>query len=230
MLSIDERAIWNWHDTNYFDEDNCNFEYLHLKDAFDALSLNAYCEDEDGHNVGWNIGHYDESRNDGSNPGGFQQMLPVTQQTYVVDGKTYKVCNLYLDLFTGILTTSSQSTGGYYTFVVNQVDGAIIALDISSPQNAVNSHWKSILNGGKANDEDLPKLRYMSDLVWGKWVDGNKDVRNLRVYAVNNVLNDETTAIVSRALHNKGVSSLSAWPGTVFDKVNDPEEFQALIG
>jgi hypothetical protein len=132
--------------------------------------------------------------------------------------------------FAIILTFSTRSTGGYYTFVVNQADGAIIALDISSPQNAVKAHWKSILNGGKAKDEDLPVLRYMSDLVWGKWVEDNANIKNLRIYAVHNVLNDETTAIVSRAMHNKLVSNLSAWPGTVFDKEKDLMEFQALIG
>lgn len=135
-----------------------------------------------------------------------------------------------LDCCVKILTFCTQSTGGYYTFVVNQADGAIMALDTFSPQNAVNSHWKSILNGGKAKDEGLPVLRYMSDLVWGKWVEDNAKVKNLRVYAVHNVLNDETTAIVSRAMRNKLVPSLSAWPGTVFDKEKDPMELQALIG
>lgn len=88
-----ECYIWNWHE-NYFDEDNCNFEYLHLKDAFEALKLNAYCEDAGGHNVGWALGHYDEGRVDENDPSGFGQMLPPIKQTYVVDGKAYMVRSL----------------------------------------------------------------------------------------------------------------------------------------
>lgn len=124
--------------------------------------------------------------------------------------------------------TRAQSTGAYYTFVVNQVSGLIFALDILSPSHAIGMHWKSL--GGTATPEDLPKLQYGSDLIWGKWVHGNPDVKNLRVYAVYSVLNDETTALVSRALRNKGVDGLTTWPGAVFVKEQDEVEFQALIG
>lgn len=88
-----ERSTWNWHDTLYFDDDDCNFEYLHLKEAFDALKLSAYCQDDEedpGHNVGWSVGHYDDSRVDESDPNGLGGMLPVIKQTYTVDDKTYK--------------------------------------------------------------------------------------------------------------------------------------------
>lgn len=137
---------------------------------------------------------------------------------------------LYVSLIPMMLydTNNLQSTGGYYTFTVNQADGVIFALDINSPQNAVKTHWRS--RGVPAKDEELPKLRYMSDLVWGKWVEGNTNVKNLRVYGVHNVLNTETTAIVSRAMRNKLVPKLAVWPGTSFDKDKDPVEFQALIG
>lgn len=98
-LRLADRHTWNWHE-NYFDDDNCNFEYLSLKDAFDALKLNAYCRDDfenEGHNVGWSLGHYDESRVDDSDPDGWHHnMLPPLEQTYVVDGKSYKVCIQFL--------------------------------------------------------------------------------------------------------------------------------------
>ncbi|KAJ4991273.1 hypothetical protein SVAN01_03171 [Stagonosporopsis vannaccii] len=198
---------------NYFDEDNCDFEALHLKDAFDALKLNAYCLESEvntGHNVGWSLGHYDETRVDESDPNGFSGMLPPVKQTYTVDGQTYK------------------STGGYYSFVVNQVDGVIVALDINSPRNAAQEHWKPI--SGTIAPEELPKLQYGSDLMWGKWVEGNTDVKNLRFYVVNNIINDETSALVSRAMRNKLVRNLAVWPGTTFEKDMDAVEFQALIG
>ncbi|XPS74992.1 hypothetical protein M3J09_007104 [Ascochyta lentis] len=206
-----DRLTWNWHEM-YFDEDDCNFEYLHLKDAFDALNINAYCEDDGGHNMGWGLGHYDENRVDKiTNPNAVHfPMVPVHEQTYMVGDKTYR------------------STGGHYFFVINQIDGVIAALNIFSPQNAAKDFWESI--GGIAREDDLPKLRYMSDLVWGKWVGNNGNVKNLRVYVVHDVRNTETTMIVSRAMRNKAVPNLAVWPGTVFDKEKDPVEFQAIIG
>lgn len=103
-----------------------------------------------------------------------------------------------------------------------------MALDIESPLDAIRTHWSSI--GGTAKSEDLPALRYMSDLVWGKYVEGNPNVKNLHAYVVHNILNDETSAIVSRVLRNKQISKLSVWPGIVLDKDKDPVEFQATIG
>src|SRR5690242_2531317 len=101
-------------------------------------------------------------------------------------------------------------------FVVNQVDGLIMAQDINSPRNAVQEHWISI--GGTATPDELPKLQYASDLMWGKWVEGNADVKNIRYYVVHNVLNDETSALVSRAMRNKRGGNLAVWPGTTFEK------------
>ncbi len=55
-------------------------------------------------------------------------------------------------------------------------------------------------------------------------------MKKLRVYAVHNVLNDETSALVSRALRNKGGTKLTVWPGTTFSAQTDAAEFQALLG
>jgi hypothetical protein len=89
-----DRHTWGWHE-NYFDEDNCNFEYLNLKSAFDDLKINAYCEEDGGHNIGWGLGHYDEERVDKiTDPNAdWYPMIPVIEQTYTVDEKTYKVCS-----------------------------------------------------------------------------------------------------------------------------------------
>lgn len=113
-------------------------------------------------------------------------------------------------------------------FVVNQVEGAVVVMDIYSPRNAVKEHWKSI--GGTATPDDLPKLQYGSDLMWGKWVEGNADVKNLRFYVAHDIVNDETSALVSRAMRNKLGANLAVWPGTTFEKDKDAVEFQALIG
>jgi hypothetical protein len=84
-----EREIWNWHQ-NYFDEDNCNAEDLHLKDAFEAIGLSTECLEEHGHNQGWSLGHYDEFRED-PDAGPFGGMLDIIKQTYQVGPRTYKV-------------------------------------------------------------------------------------------------------------------------------------------
>jgi hypothetical protein len=95
--SAADRYLWGWHE-NYFDEDNCNFESLYLKDAFDALKLNAYCEEEGGHNAGWALGHYSEDKVVGDPGNDFAPLMPVVDQTYVVSGKTYRVRVSYLAL------------------------------------------------------------------------------------------------------------------------------------
>lgn len=84
-----ERELWNWHQ-NWFDDDNCNADELHLRDAFDAIEVNGECVDEDGHNQGWSLGHYDEYRQD-PDAGPYGNMLEVIKQTYQVGPKTYKV-------------------------------------------------------------------------------------------------------------------------------------------
>ncbi|KAL1654514.1 hypothetical protein SLS61_002702 [Didymella pomorum] len=179
-----ERELWNWHQ-NYFDKDDCDIQYLHLVDAFKVIGLSTECEEEGGHNNDWSLGHYDEFRVD-PDSGHYGGILPIIKQAYQVGATTYK------------------STGGYYKFIVNQHDGLLAAVDISSPRNAVKSHWKSI--------------------------GGNSNVKNLQWYLAHNVINDETSRIVPRALCNKLIPKLYLWPGTLFDKKKDPTEFQALIG
>lgn len=79
-----ERTTWAWFE-NYYDEDMCNYESQYIKDAFDALNVNAYCVDDEqrtGHNQGWSLGHYDLDDIEDEDPG---------QQTYNAEGRQYKV-------------------------------------------------------------------------------------------------------------------------------------------
>jgi hypothetical protein len=87
---VAERHTWNWHE-NYFDVDNCNFDELHLKDAFDALKINTMCVEDGGHNEGWALGHYDENRNDPAETNPFAFSMEPIKQIYEAEGKTYKV-------------------------------------------------------------------------------------------------------------------------------------------
>jgi hypothetical protein len=56
----------------------------------------------------------------------------------------------------------------------------------------------------------------------------NPNVKNLRVYGAQHVINDNTVLLASRAFKNKGVDKLSVWPGLSFSA--DTEEGKALIG
>lgn len=111
ITSAGDRRTWNWHE-NRFDEDNCNAKYLGLEEAFDALKLNAFCEndeDDKGQNVGSSLGHYDEDAADESDPNGYHfKLIPPIRQTYVVDGKTYKVCTSRSGCCGTILTTHEE--------------------------------------------------------------------------------------------------------------------------
>ncbi|KAH6615114.1 hypothetical protein C7974DRAFT_59498 [Boeremia exigua] len=199
----EERAQWNWHE-NTFDESYMGHEILHLEDAFEALNIDGR------RNVGWALGHYDEKRHYLPGQIGYSKMIPPVSQTYTVDGKIY------------------MSSGGFYIFVVNQRDGAIVALNINSPKHASVDEWENVPGG--TTPADLPKLQYSSDLIWGKWVQNNYGIKRLRVYMADNVINAETVAVVARALRDKKVTSLGVWPGTQFEKERDEEAFQAIIG
>lgn len=85
-----ERRTWNWHE-NYFDDDNCNVEQLHLKFAFDELRIDTMCVEDGGHNEGWSLGHYDDKRMDPAEENPFAFFLEPIQQIYEAEGKIYKV-------------------------------------------------------------------------------------------------------------------------------------------
>jgi hypothetical protein len=102
---------------------------------------------------------------------------------------------------------------------------AIIATDIESPAVSVQDAgtW-----GRKAEPDELPQLRHLSDTYWGYWVRDNPDIRNLHVYAAHIVLNEITVPLVVRALKSVNKDRLSTWPGDTFDA--DSDEGKALIG
>lgn len=82
--------------------------------------------------------------------------------------------------------------------------------------------------GRKASPDELPDLRYCSDIYWGYWVRGNPDVKNLRVYGAQNVVNDDTVLLAARALKEAKKEKLTAWPGDSFEATTDAGK--ALIG
>lgn len=102
---------------------------------------------------------------------------------------------------------------------------AIIAQNILNPAAAVaeGQNW-----GRKAAPGELPELRFCSDIYWAYWVRRNPDIKNLRVYGAQQVINPDTVLLTSRAFKNSKIDKLSPWPGKAF--LHGSEELTALLG
>jgi hypothetical protein len=91
--------------------------------------------------------------------------------------------------------------------------------------------WKRMM-GWDPTDDELPRLRQLSDLYWLYWrslntVAGTR-VDNLRTYIVYGIHNAATVEIIARVLRNRGRNAYEPWPGQYF--ASDSTEGQALLG
>lgn len=100
-----------------------------------------------------------------------------------------------------------------------------MAMNIMSPRSSVTDYlsWDR-----PANPDELPELQYCSDVMWGYWARDNPNIKNLRVYGTQDVVNEDTVLLVTRAMKNRGKTELEAWPGVEFTFGID--EFKALVG
>jgi hypothetical protein len=98
-------------------------------------------------------------------------------------------------------------------------------MDLVSPRYAVTErhNWNR-----EAASNELPALRYMSDIFFGYWRRITSNPKNLRYYIATHVVNDDTVKLVARALKNNKLDDLSEWPGVTFE--TDSEEWAALVG
>lgn len=81
--------------------------------------------------------------------------------------------------------------------------------------------------GYKPHGTELPALRTSADLLWGLWYRDNPNIKNLRYFWAQNVMNIQTSNIVASALNIWG-KELTGWPGATFDM--DSDEGMALLG
>ncbi|KAF5851277.1 hypothetical protein GGP41_004095 [Bipolaris sorokiniana] len=116
-------------------------------------------------------------------------------------------------------------TGGTYKFAVNVRDGVTIARQTLSPRTAVRHPFSW---GREVRPDELPELQHVTDIHWGFWIKNNPNIKNFRGYGVENVVNDHTVLLVTRALRNRRKFALEIWPGVMFEKGS--EEYMALIG
>lgn len=82
--------------------------------------------------------------------------------------------------------------------------------------------------GREALPHELPRLRFLSDILWFHWSEDNPRVKDLRHYMGECVINEEAVWLVARAFHNIGSFELNTWPGKIFSAESD--EGKALIG
>jgi hypothetical protein len=93
---------------------------------------------------------------------------------------------------------------------------------LESPAAVARTLWET----NPTNDE-LPKLRYLTDVLWGYWNRDNPNFKNINWYIVQQVENVDTAKIIARALKNKK-KTLAPWPGTTFSM--DSDEGHAILG
>ena len=135
------------------------------------------------------------------------QAPSVDEQRYMVDNKEYR------------------ATGASYAFTVNSDEGVIMGLNRKSPRYAGEERTP------KVSADQLPSLNQFSDVAWIGWDSISKrkgsDVKNLRYFISVGINNEDTKAVILRAL-NARQWALDEWPGHVFEK--DTVGFSALLG
>ncbi|KAL6707314.1 hypothetical protein ACN47E_004302 [Coniothyrium glycines] len=135
------------------------------------------------------------------------QAPDVNLQEYTVDGRRYR------------------ATGASYSFTINADEGVIMGLNRKSPRYAAQERNPPV------SGDQLPGLNQFSDIAWIGWdvmsKQKKRDVKDLRYLISVGISNDDTRAVIQRALFARGWA-LSEFPGHTFERAS--EEFGALIG
>jgi hypothetical protein len=138
--------------------------------------------------------------------------IPLNEQIYHAYGMEHRV------------------TGASAKFGVQDKAGAIMIRVAESPRESFKRLYRR-----PAQEAELPQVRSLSDLLWAGWIRGSKpqerdnpDVRNLNYMFMMGIINQDTLKIMKRALHARGKSSFSVWPGDDFSC--ETPEGQALLG
>jgi hypothetical protein len=87
---------------------------------------------------------------------------------------------------------------------------AIMSQMLESPAYAAADLWETQM----AIDQ-LPKLRFLTEVLWGYWNRDNANIRNINWYIVQVVENEDAVKIIARAPKNRK-KALTPWPSTRF--------------
>jgi hypothetical protein len=102
---------------------------------------------------------------------------------------------------------------------------AIFGLFLESPRTGARQNWYA--NKRDPDPALLPRLRSLSDVLWGFWNRDNPNIKNIRYFFMLGISNDETNQVIASCL-KKAKKELSEWPGTSFK--TDTDEGHALLG
>lgn len=103
----------------------------------------------------------------------------------------------------------------------------IFGINLKSAAEMARRRW-----GREPREDELPKLRKLSDLYWSYWawqhlLDGS-DITHLNAYIVHSVQNTQTAAIAARAVRGRGRDRYEPYPGQLF--YVESAEGEALLG
>ncbi|KAF3053165.1 hypothetical protein E8E11_011261 [Didymella keratinophila] len=138
------------------------------------------------------------------------EWLTIDDQHYEHDGKEYRY------------------TGAWYKFAMDEVNGPIIAMDRTSPQDIGGKKIPAIVG------DDLPLIRAFSDFAWISWAGlaeaVGSDVKNIHYFMSLSITNELTQGILSRCVREilPGSWGFPDWPGFEFD--TSTLQGQAILG
>ncbi|KAJ4356279.1 uncharacterized protein N0V89_004310 [Didymosphaeria variabile] len=119
-------------------------------------------------------------------------------QKYKVDDKEYRV--------------------GFPALTVSLIMGQFL----ESPASSAERIWNR-----KPKQNELPKLRRLSDVFWGYWNRDNSNLANINYFWMMEIANEDTEKIIARTLHG-AEKRIRGWPGVTFDINSDAGK--AILG
>ncbi|KAF2028876.1 hypothetical protein EK21DRAFT_101493 [Setomelanomma holmii] len=180
----------------------CDFNgHWQFRDMLRGLVLNGVSVTNRGDNECYRVEHWDPEKKENG------QQVPLIKHWYTADGAQYR------------------ATGGFYEFGINQKGRAIFGLYLDSPETGGKQNW---YGNTRAYDRALlPRLRSLSEVLWGFWVRDNPHVQIIRYFFMLGISNEATNQIIASCL-NKMVKELRDWPGVSLGA--DTDDGHALLG
>jgi len=99
----------------------------------------------------------------------------------------------------------------------------IIGLDFESPKASAEELW-----GQTPTEDELPRLKRVSEIMTAFWLRDNPDPKKLKHYLVYNVQNEQTMALIKKVVDDSGLRQVPYWPGVTVGMWQEAGE--ALLG